>query len=205
MKNKEQVAIALGLMCVLLTSSIVVQLNTIKEATKVVGSPFAEEGLKEDVLKWKETYERAYADLINKETELEQAREETSKEDGRTTELRQELDELNKMLGLTEVRGNGLILTVMDNESITGPGISKAIVHDEDLRELVNEFKNTGAEAISINGQRITNTTAITCSGAIITVNGVKLNSPFEIKAIGNVAALNGIKRPRKLSTNNGG
>ena len=62
-------------------------------------------------------------------------------------------------------------------------------MHDEDLRQIVNELKNTGAEAISINGQRIVLTTAITCSD-------IKLNSPFEIKAIGNTATLSGITRP---------
>ena len=66
------------------------------------------------------------------------------------------------------------------------------LVHDQDLRELVNELKNSGAEAISINGQRIITNTAITCSGAVITINGVRLSSPFEIRAIGNTASLKG-------------
>lgn len=78
------------------------------------------------------------------------------------------------------------------------------MVHDEDLRRIINEMKNSGAEAISINDQRIVATTAIVCSGAVATVNGVKLNSPFEIKAIGNKASLSAITRVRRISIMDG-
>ncbi len=63
------------------------------------------------------------------------------------------------------------------------------------MRDIVNELNNAGAEAISINGQRILGTTAITCSGTVITINGVKLSSPFKINAIGNPESLSGINR----------
>ena len=63
--------------------------------------------------------------------------------------------------------------------------ISNYIVHDNDLRNIVNELKNAGAEAISINGQRIVSTTAITCIGNVIKINDEKVTSPFVIKAIG--------------------
>lgn len=196
MKNKLQIAIALGLMCILLTCSIVVQLNTIKEATKIVGTSYAEQGLKDEVLRKKEEYERLYRELEEKEQELEKARQESAKENSRTSELQSELDNANKLLGLTELTGEGIILTVKDGDTLTKKESaleeSKMLIHDQDLIELVNELKNSGAEAISINEQRIVYNTAITCSGAIITINGVRLSSPFEIKAIGNTASLKG-------------
>ena len=46
-------------------------------------------------------------------------------------------------------------------------------------------MKNAGAEAISINDQRIVTTSAIECDGNVIKINGVKIGAPFEIKAIG--------------------
>lgn len=98
MKNKTQVSIALGLMCILLTSAIVVQLNTIKEATKIVGSSYAQAELKEEVLRKKDEYERIYKTLENKEEELEKARQETTQEKGRGADLQAELDEVNKLL-----------------------------------------------------------------------------------------------------------
>ena len=66
MKNKAQIATALGLMCIILVSSIMIQLNTIKEATKIVGTSYAEQGLKDEVLRQKESYERLYKDFENK-------------------------------------------------------------------------------------------------------------------------------------------
>ena len=208
MKNKTQIAIALGLMCIILVSSIVIQLNTIREATKIVGTSYAEQDLKDEVLRQKESYERLYRDLENKEKELEKAREESTKENSRLSELREELEKANRLLGLTELTGEGIVLTIRDNDTATskelGMNISEALVHDEDLRQIVNELKNSGAEAISINGQRIVGSTAIICSGAIVTVNGVKLNSPFEIRAIGNPSTLRGIDRVRGIFANNG-
>lgn len=208
MKNKTQIAIALGLMCIILVSSIFIQLNTIKEASKIVGTSYAQQELKDEVLRQKESYERIYRDIENKEKELEQAREESTKENSRLSELREELEKANRLLGLTELIGEGIVLTIRDNDKATskelGMNISEALVHDEDLRQIINELKNSGAEAISINGQRIVGSTAIICSGAIVTVNGVKLNSPFEIRAIGNPSTLRGIDRVRWILANNG-
>ena len=204
MINKTQIGIAIGLMCVLLTSAIVIQLNTIKEATKIVGTSYAQNELKEEVLIWKESYERIYRELENKEEELEAVRQESTKENGRLKELQNELEEINKRLGLTEITGSGMILTVKDNDVINTkePSVdpSEIIVHAEDLIELVNEFKNAGAEAISINGQRIVGATSISCSGTVITINDAKLNSPFEIRVIGYLPSLRTIKRPRRIS-----
>ena len=90
------------------------------------------------------------------------------------------------MLGYTEVKGPGVIVTLQDGDSATSGGIaSQYIVHDEDIYQIVNSLRNVGAEAISINGQRVTNRTAIACVGNVITVNGQKLGSPFVIQAIG--------------------
>lgn len=59
------------------------------------------------------------------------------------------------------------------------------LVHDTDLIGVVNELQNAGAEAISVNDQRIILNSAISCGGNIITVNGEKIGVPFIIKAIG--------------------
>lgn len=203
-----QIGIAIGFMCAILTSTIIIQVNTIEEAKKIVGSSMAQSQLRDEVLVWKEDYERIYKELENKEKELESSRQESTKENGRLRELQNELNEANKLLGLTEITGSGIILTLKDNEALyakdLGIDLNEALVHDGDLRQIINELKNAGAEAISVNGQRIVGTTAINCEGAIVTINGVKVNSPFEIKAIGNIYSLRGIKRPRRLFINNG-
>ncbi len=85
------------------------------------------------------------------------------------------------------------MITVKDADSSTFVGnASKSIVHDADLLEIVNALNEAGSEAISINEQRIVNTTSIICSGNVIQINGEKVGSPFVIKAIGLTEKLNG-------------
>ena len=64
-------------------------------------------------------------------------------------------------------------------------------VYAEDLLELVNLLKNAGAEAISINEQRIVyDSYIVDLAGNYITVNGERIVSPFTVKAIGNTSYL---------------
>ena len=80
MKKKEQVALTIGVMCMLLTLAISIQLNTINEATKIVGTSFAADNLKDEVLRWKEETETLYKVIEDTEEELEKARQEATKE-----------------------------------------------------------------------------------------------------------------------------
>ena len=100
------------------------------------------------------------------------------------------------IIGLTDVEGPGIVVTLKDNSAVTAESISVTddislyLVHDSDLRTIINELKNAGAEAISINDQRVVITTSITCEGNVISVNDQKVSSPFTIKAIGNSLSL---------------
>ena len=184
MKNKKQVAITLGIVCFILTFGIMIQLNTIQDAIQSVGQNAKDNALKDEVLKWKERYDRTYEELEASEEQLNKERQESVSTDSSSVEKQKKLKELNTYLGLTDVTGKGLIITVQDNiasKFVT----SKDLVHDEDLRSIVNEIKNIGADAISINGQRIVPTTAINCAGAIVKINDESIGSPFVIKVIG--------------------
>lgn len=57
---------------------------------------------------------------------------------------------------------------------------------------MLNELKNAGAQAISVNDQRITNSTYIYCDGSVILIDGVKIGNPFTIKAIGDSETIYG-------------
>lgn len=197
--NKKQIAITLGVICILLTSGIIIQINTIKKNSISNSIKTSNNDLRDEVLKWKEKYEKTYIELQESENKLEQVRQEASKDNNSFTEMEQELKSMNSLLGLTDLTGEGIIITVADNDNASikdGDLLKDELVHNTDIIELVNELKNTGAEAISINGQRVVSTTAIDCVGAVITVNGVKINSPFTISAIGHRERLNGITRP---------
>ena len=141
------------------------------------------------VLKSKEKYDNLYQKLEEAENQLEVERANSTQNNTELTDLENEIKDGNKILGLSEVTGNGLIITINDNQDISlnswfaDPNL--LVVHDADLISVVNELKNAGAEAISINEQRLVTTSAIECDGNIIKVNGEKIGAPFTIKAIG--------------------
>ena len=199
MNKKTELAIVLFIMCILLTSAICIQIRIIKNAESEVGTSLAEDSLRDEVLKWKDRYESMYAKLQDSENKLEKNREEIANKNENATKIETELKTANILLCLTQLNGTGITITIQDNQSIKEESvldISYYLVHDEDLREVINELKNAGAEAISINDQRIISTTAITCDGNVILVNGEKISSPFVIKAIGSSEMLGGLSRP---------
>lgn len=195
--TKKNIAISLGVMCLALTAAVVVQYKTIKDANKVTGVNVNSE-LKTEVLRWKERYEKAYEDLGELDKILEEKRSLATSNDSASLELQQELRTFNALIGTIDVHGEGVIITLADNSNVTNQtigildNISNYLIHDTDLIMLVNELKNAGAEAISINDERIISTTSITCDGTVVLVNGNKLSSPFTIKAIGSPALILG-------------
>lgn len=197
--NKKVISLVLGIMCLLLTYGITVQIKTVKGTGTTISTNATENELRDAVLKAKEKYDNLYVALEEAESRLETERTNATQNNTELTELENTIKEGNKIVGLSEVTGNGIIITVNDNQKISlnswyaDPNM--LIVHDTDLINIVNELKNAGAEAISINEQRIVTTSAIECDGNVIKVNGEKIGTPFEIKAIGLPEALAAIDR----------
>ncbi|MEA4925013.1 MAG: DUF881 domain-containing protein [Syntrophomonadaceae bacterium] len=105
-----------------------------------------------------------------------------------TAELQSELKKANMTAGLTAVRGPGIIVTLNDIPHVLqrGEDPNYYLVHDRDIADIVNEMRASGAEAISINNERVTAVSEIRCAGTTIMVNKNRITPPFEIKAIGN-------------------
>ena len=187
MQNKKVVAIVLGVMCFALTAGICIQMKTVEGANATGSNNYEENSLRAEVLRYKERYDNMVEDLANAETELEKERESATQNDEALTEKEKQITEGNKIIGLTEVTGPGVIVTLSDSKKDASSSLdpSSLLVHDTDVLSVINELKNAGAEAISINDQRIVSTTGIICGGNIIDINGEKVGAPFEIKAIG--------------------
>lgn len=187
--KKYQIAIILGTMCLLLTLLICVQTRTIKEATITVGSGLQDNsGLRDELFDWQSKYKNAYRQLEELERELEDVRRQAVSSDENDSDNEVELNENRNFLGLTELKGSGIVIKLDDNRDIDSEkvmNISNYLVHEGDLLKIVSELFNAGADAISINGQRIVNTTSIICSGNIIKINGEKIGVPITINAIG--------------------
>lgn len=94
---------------------------------------------------------------------------------------------LEPITGAVPVIGPGVLVRADDAPSLTG---QEGLVLDSDLTQLVNGLWQAGAEAVAVNGRRITTTTPIRAAGAAITVDYVSLSPPYRIEAIGDPAAL---------------
>lgn len=96
-----------------------------------------------------------------------------------------ELEAYRLLSGVLEGKGPGVIVTLEDRHYDEASDPNEYIVHEQDVRGVVNELLAAGAEGISINGQRYVQRTAIRCVGPTIIVNDVKSTAPFEIAAVG--------------------
>jgi len=94
---------------------------------------------------------------------------------------------------LTSLVGEGVIITLHDSDKAakSGENENAYIIHDDDLLRVVNELRAAGAEALSINGQRLTALSEIRCAGPTLSVNNIRSSAPFEICAIGDKKTLN--------------
>lgn len=188
--KKIKPAITLGILGMILTIGICVQLKTIKAADISGSIQLTDSNLKKSVLQWKSKYEESNQKLKDTDEELETLRNTVANLES-DEETQSKIQKYQAILGMTDVNGEGVIITVADNnttnndDSFSSINNSSYIVHDGNLVAIINELKSAGAEAISINGKRIVSTTCITCAGNVIQINGEKIGSPFVIKAIG--------------------
>ena len=103
--------------------------------------------------------------------------------------LQEQVDGTAVAAGLTPMAGPGVSVTLRDSsQSLTeaeGAQVNDLVIHEQDLQAVVNALWSGGAEAMSVNGQRLLATSAIRCVGNILLLNGRVHPPPYEIRAIG--------------------
>ncbi len=114
---------------------------------------------------------------------------------GRTRQLGQlkrSASLLNPFAGLTAVTGPGVRIVLRDSTLRSSPSgdPNDLVIHEQDLQAVVNALWAAGAEAIAINGERITGTSAIRCVGNTLLLHGSVYSPPYRIAAVGNETAL---------------
>ena len=139
-----------------------------------------EEELRSEITSWKTKYENIVSELEATNLKISEYNEKISNNRNASELLTKELSKLEGIIGLRDVSGSGVIVTLSDNENTK--------INAEDLIKLINELKLAGAEAISINDERIVYDSYIADIGnAFMTINGNQgLVSPYIVKAIGN-------------------
>ena len=89
--------------------------------------------------------------------------------------------------GRVSLNGPGIVIKMYDNpaERLYGFDLNDDIIHDVDILAIINDLRIAGAEAISLNGERVLSTSEVQCTGPTIGINGRRYATPFVIKAIG--------------------
>lgn len=183
MKGKVIMIVTIGIICILFTSIMFVQFKSVQviEASGV--------GQK------RETELRTeYSALKDKSNEMKQQLEEiqnTTKEytdqssDVQATMdlLKSDVDKARCDLGYTDVKGPGIVLTIADGKNAAND--KEQVVTYNDLIMAINELKYAGAEAISLNDERVVNNSFVANISEYMVMNDNRISGPYTIKVIG--------------------
>jgi len=183
-KGKFTMTIIIGLMCLILTMLIFMQVKTISQTDISELEIMRESELKTELTSLKTKYEEVIAKIQETNDKILEYEEAAIAGEKASELLEKELKETQDLLGKNQVTGEGIIIKMSNS------GTSR--INSEDLLNLVNLLKNAGAEAISINEQRIVYDTYIVDINETghITINGTRVVAPYTIKAIGNIKYL---------------
>lgn len=125
--------------------------------------------------------------------ELKQLEEKAAEEGDLEAEIKKQLDNARMNLGLVDVKGPGIIITITPKTNIFGSSINTSSVSDDELVHVINSLRYIKAEAISVNDLRLTPQSGIKSSGNWIWIGTAGQIDPKEkivIKAIGDKQAL---------------
>ncbi|EKU71983.1 DUF881 domain-containing protein [Selenomonas sp. F0473] len=180
MKQFRQGGWMIALVCILIGFMIAVQFRTVQDTKGSLSQQRIEE-LSDRLLQTE--HER---DELGEELRKMQA---AAAEDAGGSADREMLRYRAALLPLT---GEGVIVRMDDSTKKvkSGENPNLYVIHDDDLLRVINELRAAGAEAISVNGQRLIGTSEIRCAGPTLSVNNVRSSAPFEIRAIGDKKSL---------------
>ena len=154
MKNdKIKISIVLGIVSIFLVSLMSVQIKTIKQTDITALETMQEDELRNEILNLKDKNEELQEKISQNQEKINEYNETLNNNQKATELLNNELKEYETKIGLTDVTGQGVIITLTDtaNQSYSY----------SNLVDFVNELKYAGATAISINDCRIIATTEI--------------------------------------------
>lgn len=185
-KGKITVTITIAIACFILAMVMCMQFKIVKQTDITSIETMREEELRSELANWKKMYKEAEEQYNEKISKLSEYREKQQSTEESSQLVEKELAQTNMYLGKTDVEGQGIVITIKDINSEDVQPISA-----DNLLIIVDYLRLAGAEAISINGERIINMSDIVyVSNSIIFVNQQRILAPYTIKAIGDPTKL---------------
>lgn len=190
-KQKIIKQISILIICAILGFALSMQLKSVHKNELSENTSIRNEELRRMLTTEKEKNTSLQEQILQMQETIDTYRESIEQSGSAYQGMVSELENAKKLSGLTDVYGPGVTITLEDANAanLSGP-VEYYIIHDSDVRAVVNELLAAGAEAVSINGERVVATTAIRCVGPTILVNNVRSSAPFVIKAIGDPVTL---------------
>lgn len=150
-----------------------------------------EEQYREDLIAQQERNKELSDELIAKQEEIREFERSFSTREKDHEVLVEEAADLRLLLGIIPTVGQGVRITLQDADyDPVEQNPNDYIVHESHVLRVVNELRISGAQGLAINGQRITSSSYIKCTGPVITVDGRTFPAPFVIEAIGDMEVL---------------
>ena len=178
-KSRTAMAVAIGLVTFVFFAVVFIQVKTVSIIDISAIETMRESELREELSSWKSKYDEVSSRLEETDEIINAYKNDIQNNSESSEVLKNELKLSEMYLGKKDVQGEGIIIKLKDTES-------KQVV-SEDLLSLVNELRLAGAEAISINDERIiSRTDIVNVESKFIIVNGKRVNGPYVVKAIGN-------------------
>ena len=184
-------ALVFGILCLILTFAITVQLRVSSLSESESSQTKITDKLKDEIFRLNDENVKLAEKFQNTTSELDDARNQAAQNDSSLKDTSELIKKYTIVSGKTDVTGQGIIIKYKPSDNEAKADMVK------DLRDIVNEIKNAGAEAIEINNQRIVGTTAIEMVKNKIEINDTEVSENFIIKAIGDSNLMySGLIRP---------
>lgn len=184
-KNSLITYIIIGIALFFLSLLLVAQMKTVSDSEAVLQGK-RESELADELVTLQRNYDNLKAEYEQSQKVVEEYKSSSSTNNTLINSMKDEIENLSTVAGTTDLKGQGIVITLTDAAQNPNTVDTDSLVHDSDVLTVVNELKAAGAEAISVNGQRIISTSAIRCVGPVIQVNYQKVSTPIVINAIGN-------------------
>lgn len=169
--------IAITIICVLLGIMLALQYKSINYNQSMASFENKRlDELKDDLIKMQEQKNSLQDRLKELEKENQTYAKVKAGDSAAAQQIQDNLSKARIFGGLESVKGKGIIVTLDNNAFIQ--------VEDYDILNVVNELRAAGAQAISVNDERVVAMTEIREAGQHIMINGRPFNAPFIIKAI---------------------
>ena len=180
--RKLILSIIIGIMCFIIVYLMCIQFRTINNIDVDEIENMREDELRTALAEWKSEYQETTEEIETTKEKIQEYKDKIASDEETGELLEADLKNAKMLAGLTDVEGPGVIITITDN--------IEQQVTSVDLLDLINELNSAGAEAISINNQRVIAMTDIFDIENFVVVKEQRIASPYTIKAIGDITYL---------------